>query len=65
MGLIGHFGKHQQVVAPKALCTLPFTSFVLVETREGDVVPRLLFGSVQPDRGLDATDADFSDRFFG
>ena len=63
VGLIGDFGKHQQVVAPKALCTLPFTSVVFIETREGDVVPRLLFGSVQPDRGLDATDADFSDGF--
>ena len=42
VGLIGHFGKHQQVVAPKALRTLPFTSVVFVEPREGDVVPRLL-----------------------
>ena len=65
VGLIGHFRKHQQVVAPEALRTLPFTNLVLVETREGDVVPRLLFGSVRPDRGLDATDADFSDGFFG
>ncbi len=48
--LIGHFGKHQQVVAPEALRRLPFTSVVFVETREGDVVPRLLFGSVRPDR---------------
>ena len=61
--LIGHFGKHQQVVAPEALRRLPFTSVGFVETREGDVVPRLLFGSVRPDRGLDATDVDFSDGF--
>ena len=37
---------------------------VFAKTREGDVVPRVLFGSVAPDRGLDATDADFSDEFW-
>ena len=51
VGLIGHFGKHQQVVAPEALRRLPFTSGVFVEPREGDVVPRLLFGSIRPYQG--------------
>ena len=33
---------------------------VLVETGEGDIIPRAAYGSVRPDRSLNATDADFS-----
>ena len=62
VGLIGHFRKHQQVIAPEALRTLPFFA-VLVETGEGDIVPRGTFGVVTPNRSLDTTDADFSDGF--
>ena len=57
--LIGHFRQQQQVVATEALRALPFLA-VLVETGEGDVVPRAAFGSVRPNRRLDATDADLS-----
>ena len=62
VGLIGHFRKDQQVVAPKALRALPLIA-VFVEAREGDVVPRLLFGSIAPNRSLDATDPDFINGF--
>ena len=57
VGKIGHFCKHQQVVAPEALRTLPLIA-LFVEPREGDVVPRLFVGSIAPNRSLDATDSD-------
>ena len=41
---VGHFPKHQQVVAPEALRTLPLIA-LFVEAREGDVVPRLILGA--------------------
>ena len=46
VGLIGHFRKHQQVVATEALRALPLIA-VLVEAEEGDIVPRAAFGFVR------------------
>ena len=43
VGQIGHFRKHQQVVATEALRALAFVA-VLVETGEGDIVPCAAFG---------------------
>ena len=40
VGLIGYFGKHQQVIVTEALRGFPLLS-VLVEAGEGDVVPFL------------------------
>ena len=57
VGEVGHFPKHQQIAAPEAVRTLPLIAF-FVETREGDVVPGLVFGSVAPYRSFDATDPD-------
>ena len=62
VGLTGYFGQHQQVVATEALCGFPLFA-VLVEAGEGNRVPGAAFGFVRPNRGLDATDADFSDGF--
>ena len=62
VGLIGHFRKHQQIVATEALRTLPFRA-VSVETGEGDIVPRAAFVFVRPNGSLDATDTDFSNGF--
>ena len=64
VGLIGHFGEQQQVVATEALRALPLIA-VLVETGEGDIVPRAAVGSVRPNRSLDATDADSSEMGLG
>ena len=58
----GHFSKHQQIVAPEALRTLPLIG-LFVEPREGDVVPGLIFGSVAPNCRFDATDPDFINWF--
>ena len=58
VGVIGHFGKHQQVVATEALRPLPFIT-VLVEAGEGDVVPHAAFGFVTPNRCLDTDQTDF------
>ena len=62
MGLIGHFRKHQQIVAPEALRGLPLIAF-FVEASEGDVVPGLLIGAIAPYRSFDATDPDFINGF--
>ena len=51
VGLSGHFGQHQQVIATEALRGFPLR-FVLVEAGEGDLVPRAVFGFVTPNRGL-------------
>ena len=51
MGEVGHFRKHQQVVAPEAVRALPLIA-VFVETGKGDIVPRLFVGSIAPNRGL-------------
>ena len=55
VGEVGHFRKHQQIVAPEALRALPLIA-VFVETGKGDIVPRLFVGSIAPNRSLDATD---------
>ena len=55
---VGHFRKHQQVVAPEALRALPLIA-VFVEAGKGDIVPGLFVGSIAPNRSLDATDPDF------
>ena len=64
VGEVGHFPKHQQIVAPEALRALPLIA-VFVEPGEGDVVPRLILGAILPNCRLDATDADFSQRALG
>ena len=51
VSLINHFGKQQQVVATEALRALPLIA-VLVETGEGNIVPRAAFGFVRPNRSL-------------
>ena len=43
VGLIGYFGKHQQVIVTEALRGFPLLA-VLVEAGEGDIVPRAAFG---------------------
>ena len=60
VGLIGYFGKHQQVIVTEALRGFPLLA-VLVEAGEGDVVPRAAFGFILSNRSLDSADADFSD----
>ena len=60
VGLSGHFGQCQQVVAAEALRPFPLLT-VLVEAGEGDIVPRAFFGSILLYRSLDAANADFSD----
>ena len=60
VGLIGYFGKHQQVIITEALRGFPLLP-VLVEAGEGDLVPRAAFGFILPNRSLEAPDADFSD----
>ena len=45
VGEVGHFRKHQQIVAPEALRTLPLIA-VFVEAGKGDIVPRLFVGSI-------------------
>ena len=62
MSEIRHFRKHQQVVVPEALRTLPLIA-VFVKTREGDVVPGLLIGSVALYRSFDAPNPDFINGF--
>ena len=62
VGLIGHFRKQQQVVATETLRALPLIA-VLVEAGKGDIVPRAVVSFVQPNRSLDATDAEFRDGF--
>ena len=62
MGEVGHFRKHQQIVAPEAVRTLPLIA-LFVEPREGDVVPGLVFGSVAPNGRFDAPDSDFINGF--
>ena len=57
VGEVGHFRKHQQIVAPEALRTLPLIA-VFVEAGKGDIVPRLFVGSIAPNRSLDATDPE-------
>ena len=62
VGEVGHFRKHQQIVAPEALRALPLIA-VFVEAGKGDIVPRLFVGSIAPNRSLDATDPDFINGF--
>ena len=56
--LIGHFRQNQQVVAAAGLGRLPLIT-VLVEAREGDVVPGDPADPVFPNRRLDGSDPEF------
>ena len=61
IGHVGGLGDGQQLVAAKACRRFPFLA-VLVVAGQRDVVPRPVVGLVGPDRGLDATEADFVGR---
>ena len=64
VGEVGHFRKHQQIVAPEAVRALLLIA-VFVEAREGDVVPGLVFGSVAPNCQISRARFGFHQRVSG
>lgn len=63
VGLIGHLGQHEQVVAAKVARLLPHVA-VLVQPGQRDVVPLTGLGLVPPDRGFDQPQPYFVDGWF-
>jgi hypothetical protein len=53
---VSDFGQDEQVVATEGGRAAPLTLVAAIEALEGDVVPRIRFALVSPDRGLDAAD---------